>query len=240
MLGALLAGCTAITGDFSDVVAIKYTGPLAPTLAEGDTLTLTAVALDASGNELPEVPVIWRVLEPDTVQVGFALDSMTGMVTGLYAGTGRVRGNAAGLPTNLITVKVTAVADSIAALEPSEDTLPATDTESPAFGATVYDVPPTGPPAPVAGTPVRFTIVQPAAGTAAAATLAIGAPGQPPEDDPLVVTVATSSGGSAFATVRRVGQGQPDTAIVEAVALTAAGAVIPGLPARFTIIILSN
>jgi hypothetical protein len=238
--GILLAGCTAITGDFSDVVAIKYTGPTAPSLAEGDTLTLTAVALDANGAELPEVPVIWRVLEPDTVQVGFTLDSLTGLVTGLYAGTGRVRADADGLRTSLITVRVTAVADSIAALEPAEDTLPASGVESPTLGATVYDVPPIGAPKPLAGVSVRFAIVQPVAGSPEASTLAIGAPGQPPELDPLVVTVVTGTSGNAFATVRRIGQLQPDTAIVEAVALSATGDVIPGPPARFTIIILSN
>ncbi|MDH4043858.1 MAG: hypothetical protein OEY20_16365 [Gemmatimonadota bacterium] len=240
MLGALLAGCTAITGDFSNVVAIQYTGPLTPRVAEGDTLTLTAVALDANGNQLPEVPILWRVLEPETVQVGFTLDSLTGLVTGLYAGAGRVRADADGIRTGLLTVTVTAVADSIAALEPAEDTIPASDSESPALGATVYDVPPSGTPKPLAGVSVRFAIVQPAPGTAEAATLAIGAPGQAPDVDPLVVTVVTGTSGIAFATVRRVGQLQPDTAIVEAVALSAAGEVIPGPPARFTIIVLSN
>jgi len=41
----LLAACATLTGDFSDVIAIEYTGPPSPRLEEGDTVRLTAVAL---------------------------------------------------------------------------------------------------------------------------------------------------------------------------------------------------
>jgi len=235
----LLAGCTAITGDFSDVVAILYTGPAAPAVFEDDTLRLTAVALDRNGNPLPDVTVIWRVLEPDTVPVGLTLDSMTGLVTGLFAGAWRVQGDADGLRTSLLAVTVRAVADSIAAVQ-EEITFPATDTESPTLSATVYDIPPTGTPTPVAATGVRFALVSPAPGTAEAATLALAAPGQAPGDDPHTATVTTNVSGLAFATLRRVGLGQPDTAIVEAVALAPAGGIIPGVPARFTVLIVNN
>ena len=235
----LLAGCTAITGDFSDVVAILYTGPDAPSVAEGDTMTLTAVALDKNGDPLPEHPVIWRVLEPDTVQVGFTLDSVTGLVTALFAGKGRVQGDADGLRTSPITVTVRAVADSIAALQDTV-TFPATDTESPTLGATVYDVSPSGVATALAAAPVRFALVSPVPGTPEAATLALAAPGQDPGSDPHTALVTTVANGTAFATLRRVGVGQPDTAVVEAVALTAAGGIIPGVPARFTVLIVNN
>jgi hypothetical protein len=221
------------------VVAILYTGPGAPSVAEGDTVTLTAVALDRDGNTLTDVPVIWRVLEPDTVEVAFALDSMTGLVTGLFAGAGRVQGDADGLRTNTITVTVRAVPDSIAAVEDTV-TLPAADSESPTLGATVYDVSPTGTASPLAGVPVRFALVSPAPGTPEAATLALAPVGQAPGTDPHTALATTVSSGIAFATLRRVGAGQPDTAVVEAVALTAAGGIIPGVPARFTVVIGNN
>jgi len=79
LLCGLAAGCTAITGDFSPVVSILYTGPLAPVVEEGDTVTLTAVALDASGDSLPDIPVIWRRLALDTAKVTFTVDSLTGL-----------------------------------------------------------------------------------------------------------------------------------------------------------------
>jgi hypothetical protein len=202
-------------------------------------VTLTAVALDRDGNTLTDVPVIWRVLEPDTVEVAFALDSMTGLVTGLFAGAGRVQGDADGLRTNTITVTVRAVPDSIAAVEDTV-TLPAADSESPTLGATVYDVSPTGTASPLAGVPVRFALVSPAPGTPEAATLALAPVGQAPGTDPHTALATTVSSGIAFATLRRVGAGQPDTAVVEAVALTAAGGIIPGVPARFTVVIGNN
>jgi hypothetical protein len=221
------------------VVAIVYTGPATPAVFEGDTVRLTAVALDRTGNPLPDVTVIWRVLEPDTVQVGLTLDSLTGLVTGLFTGAWRVQGDADGLRTSLFTVTVRGVADSIAALL-DEVTFPLADAESPSLGATVYDVSPTGVAKPLAASPVRFTLVSPVPGTAEAATLALAAAGQAPGDDPHTAALTTNSSGIAFATLRRVGVGQPDTAIVEAVALTPAGGIIPGAPARFTVLIVNN
>jgi hypothetical protein len=206
---------------------------------EGDTVTLSAVALDRSGDPLPDVTVIWRVLEPSTVAVGLTLDSTTGLVTGVFAGRWRVQGDADGLRTSLITVTVLPVADSIAALQ---DTIafPAGSTESPTLGATVYDVSPTGVVTTVGSAPVRFALVQPAPGTPEAATLALAPPGEEPGSDPHTVVDSTGANGLAFATLRRVGTGQPETAVVEAVALTAAGGIIPGTPARFTVLIGNN
>ena len=239
LLTAVLAGCTAITGDFSEVIAILYTGPAAPSLLEGDTLTLTAVPLDRSGDTVIDVPVIWRILEPDTGQVGLTLDSLTGLVTGVFAGKWRVQADADGLRTNVLTVTVRPVADSIAALQDTV-TFPATDTESPGLGATLFDIGPTGTVTVVPNGPVRFTLVTPAPGSPEAATLTLAAAGQEPGVDPHVAVDTTSSNGLAFAVLHRVGLGQPDTAVVEAVALDSQGGIIPGSPARFTVLIVNN
>lgn len=217
------------------MVGILYTGPGAPSVEEQDTLTLTAVALDINGEVLPDVPVIWRILEPDTGTRAFTLDSLTGLVTGILAGTGRVQGIADGLRTNTITVTVLAVPDSIAGVEPTTVTLAEADVESPSLVAVVYDVRPDGTTSPLSGRPVRFTIVEPAAGTPEASQVTIGLPGQTVGVDSLTVTATSVSGGLALATVRRAGDVQPDSAVVEAVALTSAGGVIPGTPARFVV-----
>lgn len=232
--------CTAITGDFSDVVGIRYTGPTAPSVEELDTLTLTAEALDIDGNVLEDVTVIWRILEPDTVVVPFTLDSLTGLVTGIFAGPGRVQGIADGLRTSTITVTVRAVPDSIAGVEPTTVTVDELATESPALVAVVYDIGPTGQATAVPGRPVRFSIVEPAPGTPEASQVAIGLPGEPVGADSLSVTATSVAGGLALATARRVGAVQPDSAIVEAVALTSAGGIIPGTPARFVVRFVTN
>lgn len=217
------------------MVGIQYTGPGAPSVEEQDTLTLTAVALDANGDVLPDVPVIWHILDPDTASHPFTLDSLTGLVTGIFAGPGRVQGIADGLRTNTITVTVLAVPDSIAGVAPTTVTVDEQDAESPALVAAVYDVKPTGQTTALAGRPVRFAIVEPASGTPEASQVAIGLPGQPVGADSLTVTATSGASGLALATARRVGGVQPDSAIVEAVALTSAGGIIPGTPARFVV-----
>lgn len=235
--GALvLAACTTVTGDFGPVVAIAYSGPSEPAVVEADTVTLSAVALDASGEALPEVPVIWTIVALDTSRVPFTLDTLTGLVTGRFDGTGNVRAGADGLYTNLIAVRVFGVADSIAAIEPSTVTVDTGVTVSPLLTAVAYDVPPTGAVKPLGSQTVRFAVVQPAPGTPAASQLAIAPPGTAPGSDSLTVIVTSAANGSAAVTARRVGPVQPDTAIIEAVVLSPAGDVIPGPPARFLVL----
>jgi len=240
VLGALALGCTAITGDFSNVIGILYTGPATPTVEEADTVTLTAVALDVNGNPLPDVPVIWRVLALDTATVRITLDSLTGLVTGVSAGTARVQGDAEGLRTNTITVTVLAVPDSIAGVEPTTDTVAVDADESAPLVAAVYDIPPSGVPTPLGGRLVRYAVVSPAPGTPEAAQVAIGLSGQPVGDDSLTALATTSVSGFSYVTARRIGPVQPDSAVVEAVALLSDSTPISGPPARFVVVFVSN
>jgi hypothetical protein len=222
------------------VVGIRYTGPTSPTLDEADTLTLTAVALGIDGEPLPDVPVIWRVLALNPDSVPFSLDSLTGLLTGLFAGTGQVQGIADGLRTNTITVKVVAVADSIAAVEPTRDTVAADADESAALVTMVYDIAPDGTATPLGGRLVRYAVVDPAAGTPEAAQVAIGASGQPVGDDPLTVVTTTNTSGAAFVTARRVDVVQPDSMVIEATALTSDSIPITGPPVRFVVFFVVN
>ena len=240
MLGALAIGCTAVTGDFSDVVGILYTGPGSPSVEEADTLTLTAVALDVNGDPLPNVPVIWHIIALDTAAIPISIDSLTGFVTGLFAGTTRVQGNAEGLRTNTIPVTVIAAPDSIAGIEPTTDTVDAGVEESAPLVTVVYDIAPTGDVTPLRGRAVRYAVVSPVAGTPEAAQLAIGVSGQPVGDDPLIALATTSTTGFAYVTARRIGPIQPDSAIIEAVALLSDSTPIPGPPARFVVVFVPN
>ena len=45
--------CNELTGDFSDVIALEYTGPPAPRIEEGDTVRLTARVLDRQIRHIP-------------------------------------------------------------------------------------------------------------------------------------------------------------------------------------------
>jgi hypothetical protein len=234
----LLSACSTFTGDFSAVVAIEYTGPLKPAVEEGDTLTLTAVALDAGGNPLPDVPVIWHRIALDTATVTFTVDSLTGLVTGVALGTGRVQGDADGLRTDTLHITILGVPDSIAAVD-SAVTVDSTATESPSLVARVMDVSTTGVVTPLANQTVQYMLVSPAPGTPEAAGVAIAPSGQEIGTDPYVATTITNSGGLALVTARRVGT-TPDTAIVDAIAITSKGVVVPGPPARFYVLFVNN
>jgi len=238
-LVALLAACKTVTGDFSPVVAIVYSGPLRPSVEEGDTLTLTAVAVDAGGNVLADVPVIWRRIALDTATVTFTVDSLTGLLTGVAMGAGRVQGDADGLRTDTLRVTVVGVPDSIAALD-SILTVDSTETESSSLTARVFDVSPTGVVTPLGSQTVQYMLVSPAPGTPEADSVALGVSGQSTGTDPHVVTTTTSSSGQAFVTARRVGTMAPDTAIVDAIAITSKGVVVPGPPARFYVLFVNN
>ncbi len=243
MLLVLVLGCTAITGDFSTVVAIQYTGPSAPRVEEGDTVRLTAVALGIDGVPIANVPVIWRVLEVDPTAVGLTLDSLTGLVTATTpGGPWRVQGEADGLRTNPpIQVTVVAAPDTLVALDPPSVSTPVGVTESPAITAGVYDLTTTpGEQQPLANKRIVFRVVEPAAGSGAAAGLAIARAGSPPGTDSLVAEVLTSVSGLASLTARRVGPVQPDSAIIAAVALTARGDTVPGSPVQFVVFFEQN
>lgn len=222
------------------MIGILYTGPAAPTVEEADTVTLTAVALDVNGDPLPEIPVIWRIIALDTAAVPITLDSLTGLVTGEFAGTARVQGDADGLRTSTITVTVTAIPDSIAGVEPTTDTVAVDADESAPLAAVVYDLPPTGPPKALSGQLVRYAVVSPAPGTLEASQVAIGISGQPVGDDSLTVLATTNSSGMSFVTARRIGPVQPDSAVIEAVALLSDSTPISGPPARFVVVFVSN
>ena len=237
----LLAACSTITGDFSKVVAILYSGPARPVLEEGDTLTLTAVALGANGDTLPDVPVIWRRIALDTATVTFTVDSLTGLLTGVQMGTGRVQGDAEGLRTDTLRVTILGVPDSIAVADADTITVDSTETESAALTTAVYDVSPQGVATPLSGQTVQYSLVQPAPDSPEAAGVALGASGQPVGDDPFVVLTTTISSGKAFVTARRVDSVvAPDTVIVEAVAITSKGVVVPSPPARFLVLFVNN
>jgi hypothetical protein len=94
----VLGGCgnLPVTGD--GVVALEVTVPSPLTLEEGQSLQLTARALDQNG-EVVAADIRWRTPD-ETVTV----DEVTGVVTAVAAsGTGRVQATLGTLRSDLIT-----------------------------------------------------------------------------------------------------------------------------------------
>jgi hypothetical protein len=240
----LVAGCSAITGDFGSVVAIAYSGSLTPSVEEGDTLRLHAVALDAKGDTLPGVPVIWQVLAPDTVVVGITVDSSTGLVTGLFPGGGpwSVQGSAEGLRmTSPVRVTVTPAPDSVGPADSTRVTVAADADSSLALTVIVYDLTTdTTTAVPLVGKPVEFRLVDPSPDSAAAAGVALAAVGDTVQD-PFLVQLVSQAGGRAAVIAHRVaGMAQPDSIVVDAYAFTARGDTVRGSPVRFVVLFPLN
>ena len=192
-------------------------------MEEEDTARVEAWTLTQDGDSSAE-GIVWTELAPRGV---IDLDSLTGDIVGVLAeDTTRIQARYATLRSNLITVPVVAAADTIAASEPTRDTVLAGDTESMPLTVTLLDL--TTDPAmsrPLPGRPVRFTLLDTTAGVEL-----VEAP------DSTAVTLSTGSGGTAAVRVRRqAGQTAADSVRVEADAVRAAGSIVPGSPVRFVV-----
>lgn len=219
-------------------MAIEYAGPSAFVLQEAETVQLTAHALDIRGDTLPGVTVVWRVLELDTVAVGISVDSLSGTVTAVApGGPWRIQGRVESLRVDPpIRVTVTAAPDSLAALASTRLTVDSVADQSDPLTTVVFDL--TTIPdqeTPLNAIPVSYALVEPAPGSAAAETLQLFAAGDT-SGNPHLVSALTDAAGTARAVLRRVGQGQPDSAIVHAVARTALGDTVPGAPVPFVVV----
>lgn len=98
LLGAV-AGCGNLpTGD-DGVVALELTVPTTLTLVEGQSVQLSARALDRNGEVVSAATITWRT--PDTTVV---VDAATGLVTAVTGtGTGRVQAATGSLHSDIVT-----------------------------------------------------------------------------------------------------------------------------------------
>jgi hypothetical protein len=229
-VGGLLA-CGSITGDFGRIIAIQLTGDPARSLLEGSTLQLDAVALDASGDSVPDAEIFWNILDVDSL-VGFTLDTSTGMVVGVTPSSARVQARVGNLRSGALTVTVTAAPDSLTATSNLVLSIAGEQTRSPAILVQVLDLTTMpGEALGLAGITVQYTLP---GGPEASAflTLADSATG-----DGTSVEAQTSGTGTTQAFLGLAGvASQPDSVIVEASVLSAANTPIPGSPIRFTIV----
>jgi hypothetical protein len=218
-------------------VAIEIVGSTTPEVEEGDTLRLSARALTAGGDSAPEAIIVWELLDVDTGQVGFTLDSLSGLVTANFPGAARVRARVDELRSGPLTVTVTPAPDSIAAVSATRVTVAPTQPESPPLTTVLYDLTTApGQTLAIAGKPVHYQLVEPPAGSAAAAGVLLALPDSLTGADPHRAVAVTGADGRGSVVVQRVGAAQPDSAIVEATAATAAGVPAAGSPIRFVVV----
>ncbi len=101
------AGCTLLTADFDRTVALQI-DPKDRTVVVGDTIHLAAQAVNAAGEFVADAEIFWAIIDADSGQIGFALDTATGIVSGVQPGSGRVQARVEEIRSNPITITVVA------------------------------------------------------------------------------------------------------------------------------------
>ena len=206
-------------------------------------MTLRARAISAKGEVVPDAGLWWVVLDIDSVgQVGFTIDSASGLISAYGPGVGNVQARVDNLATNAIKVTVDPAPDSVAIVGEGRLTVDTASGSSAPLTVVVWDLTTTpGDTLALSGKPVHFSTVDPPPGDRAAGTFFITASGTQPGDDPHRVDVSTNASGQAAVTAVRVsGETQPDSVAIEAVAVTARGDTVPGSPVRFWVLFLNN
>jgi hypothetical protein len=101
-------GCSPVASGPNDVIAIEVRSPTSVQLIVGDTITLQAVAITANGAEASEVQILWGIIDIDSGQIGFTLDTLTGFVQAQGVGNGRVQARVENLRADPLTVNIAA------------------------------------------------------------------------------------------------------------------------------------
>ena len=101
----LLTGCKVVSPDFDRIVAMQIESR-DRSIVVGETLQLVARAVNAAGDVVDSIVVGWQIVDVDSGQIGFTLDTATGIVAGTHPGAGRVQASLAALRSNPITITV--------------------------------------------------------------------------------------------------------------------------------------
>jgi hypothetical protein len=212
-----LLGCSDLPEAPSSVVALEVSTPDPPIIEVGESLQLTARALNKDGNEVTGVAIVWRT--PDTT---LTVDSVTGVITGVFPGPGRVQAFQGLLASGLVQFTVIPPADTLIVT----DSVVTVDPAAAASPPLVARLESFNPPGVLPDRPVAYAVVSPVDGS-------VALPG-----GVLADTVNTGMDGAVSTmTLNRVtGFAQPDTAFVEVRASRTRGAPVPGSGQRFTVL----
>jgi hypothetical protein len=218
LLGLML-GCSNLDEGEAGVVALEVSAPATTDLEVGESLQLTARALDRDGNTV-NTAINWRGVDTTA-----SIDPTSGVVTALFPGSGRVQATVGSLASALITLTIRAPADTLII---AGDSVLTVVTDVAASAAMLVRLESFNPVGPLASRPVIYTITSPEL-TGLPHTVEL--PGAV-----LVDTVQTGSDGVSSTTLNRVtGVTAPDSAIVEVSAFRTHGSVVPGSGQRFIV-----
>jgi len=214
----LLWGCSSLTPDFNQVVALEVSLPYGGNVELGDTIVPSSRALDGRGDSVAAV-IYWKSLDTAHVTV---LDSTTGATLAKANGAGAIQARTGNLHSNPIAVTVLAAADTVFATTPLRDSVSVgVDSLSDTLRVEVADSN-GGVTTALSGRTVAFQITYPADTTAF--TLL---PGD---------TVLTGFNGIAALRVKLKNRTLPDSIVLSATARRLRGAAIPGSPITFTVL----
>jgi hypothetical protein len=216
----LALGCSNLDEGEAGVVALEVSAPSSDTLEVGESVQLTARALDRDGNPV-NAAITWRGVDTTA-----SIDPSSGIVTALFPGSARVQATVGSLSSGLITLTILAPADTLII---AGDSVLTVLTDVPASAPMIVRLESFHPAGPLANRPVIYSITSPDL-TGLPHTVEL--PGAVLAD-----TVLTGSDGQVTTmTLNRVtGVTAPDSAIVEVSAFRTRGAVVPGSGQRFIV-----
>jgi hypothetical protein len=216
---AWVLGCGNLTEGDGGVVKLEIRVPALTSVEVGETLQLSARALDSDGNPV-DIPIDWR-----TADATLTVDD-TGVVTGVAAGAGQVQAFAGSLASARIALTVLTRADTLVLAGDSVVTVAPGVTASTPL---IVQLQSFSQATPLANRPVVYTVTSPPD----AGTHSVELPG-----GVLIDTVSTgSSGVNQSVTLNRVvGVPSPDTAIVQVRSYRSSGQDVPGSGQRFIVL----
>jgi hypothetical protein len=214
----LVLGCSGLTDEGGGVVGLQIRTPALLTLETGETLPLSARALDKNGDSIA-AEITLRA--PDAT---LTVDPL-GVVTGVAPGPGRVQAFVGQLASNLVQFTVISRADTLIVLDSVFTVAPGV----PASPPLVAHLQSFNPVAVLPDRPVVYAVTSPPDVGPHTVELPGGV---------LTDTVSTGTDGAVTSvTLNRVTSiAQPDTAIVEVRAFRTRGAPVPGSGQRFIVI----
>ena len=214
----MVLGCSGLDEGDGGVVGLEIRDPETTDIEVGQSLQLTARALDKNGEPVA-AEITWRAPDPT-----LTVDPATGIITGVSAGPGRVQAFAGQLASNLMQFTVAPRADTLIVTDSVFTVAPGAN--SPPLVTQLQSFSPAGP---VAGRPVAYAITSPPV---------VGAPTVELPGNVQTDTLPTGTDGAVSSvTLNRVlSVAQPDTAIVTVSAFRPDGSLVPGSGQRFIVL----
>ncbi len=215
----MLCGCSSLSPDFSQVVAIEVSLPYGGNVELRDTLRPSARALNGRGDSVAAT-IYWRAIDTALVTV---LDTTTGTTLGKALGTGQIQARVGNLHSNPIIITILAAPDTVFTTVATRDSVSVSAKVDSLSDTLKVEVADTNGAAitPVSGWKVAFQITYPT--DTSAFTLVPG---------DTVLTGATV----AAVGVKLKKRALPDSVVLSATVRHIRGAMLPGSPITFTVI----